>query len=162
MDARAAFKETMKLTDMVVNAYLGDLSDADLLVRPQPNMNHIAWQLGHLISSEQQMLSMIGHNAPELPAGFAAAHTKETSTSDDRAKFASKQTYLDLMARMHAAATTALERSSDADLDKPGPKEFAEFAPTVGSVFALIATHPLMHCGQWVAVRRKLGKPVVI
>jgi len=152
----------MKLTNVVVDAYLGDLGDADLLVRPLPNMNHIAWQLGHLISSEQQLVSMLGHKMPELPAGFAEAHSKETATSDDPAKFAKKQTYLDLMAKMHAASTAALERCSDADLDQPVPEPLREYAPTVCSVFALVATHAMMHCGQWFAVRRKLGKPVVI
>ena len=34
--------------------------------------------------------------------------------------------------------------------------------PTVGSIFTLIATHPMMHAGQFVVVRRQLGKPIVI
>ncbi len=32
--------------------YLGDLTDADIMVRAIPDTNHIAWQLGHLIQSE--------------------------------------------------------------------------------------------------------------
>jgi hypothetical protein len=34
--------------------------------------------------------------------------------------------------------------------------------PTMASMFILTATHPLMHAGQFVPVRRALGKPVVI
>jgi hypothetical protein len=34
--------------------------------------------------------------------------------------------------------------------------------PTAGHIYLLIATHGLMHAGQFVPVRRKLGKPVVI
>jgi hypothetical protein len=34
--------------------------------------------------------------------------------------------------------------------------------PTVGHIYLLIATHQLMHAGQFVPVRRALGKPVVI
>ena len=42
----------LQLPTTVVNMYLDDLTDAELLVRPAENMNHIAWQLGHLIQSE--------------------------------------------------------------------------------------------------------------
>jgi hypothetical protein len=34
--------------------------------------------------------------------------------------------------------------------------------PTVAALLAMSGTHALMHCCQWVAVRRQLGKPVVI
>ncbi len=33
-------------------------------------------------------------------------------------------------------------------------------APTVGAGFALMGNHMLMHVGQFVSVRRKLGKPI--
>ena len=52
-----------------------------------------------------------------------------------------------------------LETLPEADLDKPTGWEMA---PTVGALFVLIANHPMMHAGQFVVVRRKLGKPVVI
>jgi hypothetical protein len=47
---------------------------------------------------------------------------------------------------------------SDEDLEKPSPEAMREYAPTVGSIFALQATHTMMHSGQWVVVRRQLGR----
>ena len=49
------------------------LSDADLLVRPAPSANHIAWQLGHLVLAEPFLIRTELPDAayPELPAGFA-------------------------------------------------------------------------------------------
>ncbi len=47
-------------------------------------------------------------------------------------------------------------------LDKPTEGRLAAIAPTLGSLFVLIANHPMMHVGQFVVMRRKLGKPVVI
>ena len=41
-------------------------------------------------------------------------------------------------------------------------KRYPEFVPSVGAMLNLIAWHPFMHAGQWVAVRRQLKKPVVI
>ena len=38
----------------------------------------------------------------------------------------------------------------------------SQVAPTLGGLFVLLANHPMMHAGQFVVVRLKLGKPVVI
>jgi hypothetical protein len=55
----------------LANSYLDDLTDADLLVRPIPGTNHIAWQLGHAIQAEHEMLQGVSPGAmPKLPAGF--------------------------------------------------------------------------------------------
>jgi hypothetical protein len=37
----------------------------------------------------------------------------------------------------------------------------AKHAPTLGDIFLLLATHTMMHAGQFTVVRRKLGKPVL-
>ena len=48
--------------------------------------------------------------------------------------------------------------SQQPDLDKPTGWEIA---PTVGELFLLMGNHCMMHAGQFSAVRRKLGKPVL-
>ena len=45
---------------------IDDLSDSDLMVRPAPGCNHIAWQLGHMISGTAQMIGALGHKPPQL------------------------------------------------------------------------------------------------
>jgi hypothetical protein len=162
MNAKDAIKSALGTADFVLNEYVKDLSDAELLLRPVEGMNHIAWQLGHLVCSEQQMISALGHAMPELPAGFAERHGTEQAASDDRARFASKDKYLGLLASMHRGTLQALDATPEADLDKPGPESMRSYAPTVGAVFNMIGPHILMHAGQFVAVRRKLGKPIVI
>lgn len=147
--------------DFITTNLLADLSDADLLVRPVPGANHIAWQLGHLITSEIHMVSVVvpGAKYPELPAGFAAQHAKEKSTSDTG--FGTKAQYLDLFARVRAATVAAIKSLSDSDLDKPTAGEMAKFAPTAGALLTMAGSHPLMHSGQFSVVRRKLGKPTL-
>jgi uncharacterized damage-inducible protein DinB len=132
-----------------------------LLVRSVPGSNHIAWQLGHMIGGTQMMLGALGQPAPELPAGFVAAHGKETAASDDPAKFATKAQYLALMEQMKAASLAAIEATPDRAMDQPGPEEMRQYAPTVGAVLALLGNHWLMHAGQFVPIRRKLGKPPI-
>jgi uncharacterized damage-inducible protein DinB len=142
----------------ITRAYVEDLSDADLLVRSVPGANHIAWQLGHLVDSTRKMLAGLGCEAFALPDGFSEAYTTATSTSDNPAKFATKAQYLAWMDQAKSASLAAIMATPDADLDKPGPEKMREYAPTIGAVLMLAATHWLMHAGQFVPVRRKLGK----
>mgnify|MGYP002078987483 CR=1 FL=1 len=163
MDAHAAINNAAAMSMFVLARYLEDLSDADLMRRPGPGCNHLAWQLGHLISSEVGLLESVAPGAAiELPAGFAAAHSPETAGSDEASKFHTKGEYLDLFGKARGATAAALAKLSPTDLDAPGPERFREFFPTVGDVFLLLANHPLMHAGQFVPVRRALGKPVTI
>jgi hypothetical protein len=141
--------------------YVEDLSDSDLLVRSVPGVNHIAWQLGHLISGDKQMLEMLGHPAPALPEGFAERYTKETVASDDPARFDTKADYLALAEQMKAATLAAVDATPEDTLEAPGPEAMREYAPTIASVLTLLGTHWLMHAGQFVPIRRKLGKPAL-
>lgn len=145
----------------IANAYVQDLTDADLFLRPVPGMNHIAWQLSHLITSSHRMLSDIGQPVPALPAGFAESSKKEMAACDDRSKFAKKEVYLDLAAKMKDAALAAIEAIPEGKMDDPAPESMREYAPTVASVLSMAGAHWLMHAGQFVAVRRKLGKPAM-
>jgi hypothetical protein len=143
------------------NAYVQDLTDAELMLRPVPGMNHMAWQLGHLISSSSEMLGMIGQPGVALPAGFAEAHSKEAASCDDPKKFATKAVYLDLTEKVKAATVAAIEAVPDNKLEEASPEGMREYAPTTAAVLTLLGTHWLMHSGQFVAVRRKLGKPAM-
>ncbi len=163
MNTKEAIGATLATSSMVLSSYVGDLTDEELMTRPAEGCNHIAWQLGHLISSECSLLDMVAPGAAaKLPEGFAEKHSKETIGDDNPANFCTKQEYLDLFETVHAATQAALEKASDEDLNKPGPEHFAQMFPTVGHLYILIATHGMMHAGQFVPVRRKLGKPVVI
>ena len=145
----------------MIQAYLSDFSDADLLVRPVPEANHTAWQLGHLIVGSRKMLSELGRTPPPLPAGFDTAYTKETTALNDPAKFHKKAEYLALADKMKAASLAAIDATPDIALDSPGPEFMRQFAPTVADVLAILGQHWLMHAGQIVVLRRKLGKPIL-
>ncbi len=163
MNAKDSIRGTMDMCLHVLKTYIGDMTDAELMRRPGPGCQHLAWQLGHLISSEAHLLSAVCPGAAaELPAGFAEQHSKEMKDSDDASKFCTKQQYLDLFDKTRAATLAALETLPEARLDEPGPESMRSYCPTVGALFGMIGTHPMMHAGQFVPVRRALGKPVVI
>jgi len=151
-------------SQFILNTYLSDLSDADLLMRPAKGANPIAWQLGHLIVSELGLGSeyLPGAKYPELPAGFAAQHDKNKGLEDPPKGYSSKKVYLDLLEQMRKVTLAALDKLTDTDLDKPTTGKMASYAPTLGAIVMLLSNHTLMHAGQFVAVRRQLGKPVLI
>lgn len=163
MNAKDAIRSSANLSIMVMKAYIGDLEDADLLKRPEKGCNHIAYQLGHLISSEVELLKGIApEQAVELPPGFAEAHAKDKASDDNPSNFCDKATYLELFEKVRTASFAALDACSEADLDRDAPEPLRDFCPTVGDVFNLIALHPMMHAGQFVIVRRQLDKPIVM
>lgn len=163
MDVKSAIKETFGISNMVLNSYLGDFTDAELMRRPGPGCNHVAWQLGHLISSECGLMNQIqAGSAPQLPAGFEEKHGKENTGNNNPADFHTKQEYTDLASKVHAAVIALLDAYPEKKLDDPSPEQFRGMFPTMGSMFLLIATHSMMHAGQFVPLRRELGKPVVI
>lgn len=162
MTGTQAIRTTLLSSHQVLNWFLADLSDADLLVRPVPGANHIAWQLGHLILAERKNGQYLPQVAfPELPAGFEQQHSRDTVAVEPPVGFLGKAEYVALLDGVRQATLAALDLATDADLDRPVEGPMAAFAPTVGAMALLVASHSMMHAGQFSAVRRKLGKPVL-
>ncbi len=163
MNAKDAIRSSAALSMMVLKSYVSDLDDAELTTRPGEGCNHLAWQLGHLVGSEVHLLNeIVPGTTVDLPEGFVEAHSKEQAGDDDPSHFHDKQTYLDLYDEVRAASLAALDAYPEADLDKETPEHFRNFCPTMGDLFTLIATHPMMHAGQFAVARRKLGKPILM
>lgn len=159
MSIATQIKHELNLPAFVVQGYLGDLTDEDLMRRPVPNANHIAWQLGHLITSEHNLNNMVCPDSmPALPEGFADKHNKDAAASDDAGAFCTKDEYLKLMEEQRAATLALLDKLSDEELEKAAPEDIQKFGATVGAVIAGQSGHWMMHAGQWVIVRRQLGK----
>ncbi len=163
MKAQDVIKSTHAMSTMVLKSYVNDLTDAELMQRPGAGCNHVAWQLGHLIASEVSLLESIAPGtAFALPEGFADQHSKDQAGCDDASKFLSKDEYLQLLDSVQAATIAAVDATPDDELDQPAPESFRSWCPTVGAMYVLISTHCMMHVGQFVPLRRALGKPIVI
>ncbi len=162
MDSRAAIKASLDCSDMLVTMYLSDLEGPELLKRPAERCNHIAWQLGHLILSEHQMIGGCLPGAmPNLPTGFEQRYAKDQASSDHAGDFDDKETLWGLYRTQRAATLVALSQQTDEDFDRASPESIQAYAPTLGSAFVLIGIHWTMHAGQWVVLRRQLGRPPI-
>jgi len=158
-----AIRTALQSTQHLVNWFLSDLDDHDLLVRPIDAANNIAWQIGHLTVSETHMgKQMPEATYPELPAGFAEQHANpKGGESAPTTGYATRQTYTDLFNQVRQATLGAVAKLTDADLDRPTQGSMAKFAPTLGALLILVSNHSMMHGGQFSVVRRKLGKPIL-
>ena len=159
MGPKDIIAKSMDTSDFIMNKYLADLSDADLLIVPVEGMHSIAVQLGHLIASERNMIESVSPGlSPELPAGFADNHSLKDDVKDR--KLATKDEYLKLWAAQRTATKKALASVTDADLTDTRGGKLPQFAATVVDILNLVAIHWLNHSGQFVAVRRQLKKPI--
>lgn len=158
MDTKDWIRFSLSTADFIVDSYLGDITPAEMLVRPVPGANHLAWQLGHLIGSERWLADKAAPGkVPALPAGFAEKHTKETAAIDDPAAFLSKEEYLKLRKEVRANTLAVVDSLTAADFDKPVEK-VPPMLKTAGQTLHFIGPHWIMHSGQWVVLRRKLGR----
>lgn len=159
MNAKDAVRFTLGNADFLVGQYLSDITDQELVARTTPDANHIAWQLGHLISAECRLVEAATGQKASLPDGFSERHSKDTAASDKAADFLSKDEYLSLAKTVRAATLQALEGISEADLDKPVGGRVPPFVKTAGHCFMLVGNHWILHAGQFAVLRRKLNRP---
>jgi len=162
VDIRDAFITNLKTSAMVCRTYLDDLTDEEAMQRPHPKCNHINWQIGHLIASENGMASACGGEIPALPEGFAEKYSKETGGSDSASDFVPKSELMKIAVAQHEAVVKVVGGMSDEDFDKPGPESMRSYAPTMGALVNMMGSHWMMHAGQFVIVRRQLGRDIAI
>ena len=157
MTPQAVIEAALANCQLVVDMYLSDLTEAETLHRPGAGLNHIRWQMGHLVGAEREMIEKIAPGSmPALPEGFASKYTKVTSVSDSADDFHSFAELKQLAQQQRAATLAALKGFPTERLtDETG----VPYAARVVDMFLLQGTHWLMHAGQWAVIRRQLGRP---
>ncbi len=161
MKATEAIKATLDSNTHLLEWFVSDFSDADLLVRPVPGANHAAWQIGNVIGGDLYLIqSQLPETPyPELPPGFLERHGKEGASQEGPEGFLTSAGYLELFGKVRGVTLEALAKLSDEDLDQPTIGAPAAYVPNLGGAFLMAANHTLMHAGQFSVIRRKLGKP---
>ena len=143
----------------LVKMHLADFTEAEMLRRPYHAANHAAWQLGHLSTSEVNLINLgLPGALPEEDAEFRERHSTKGAKLNDG--FRSKEELLDLLTKTRGRSIEWVESLTDADMNKPIP-QLEGFAPTVGHLAHMIPIHATMHLGQIQSIRRALGKPVL-
>jgi hypothetical protein len=162
MDLKDSIRSSLRIADFLSRGYLADIAPDEMLRRPVPGANHIAWQLGHLIAAERSLVEAAAPGSmPALPEGFAERHRRDGNVSDNPADYLSKDEYIQAADTIRAATLKVLDGFRDADFDKPVTARVPPFVKCAGDCFATIGPHWSLHAGQWVVIRRALNRPVM-
>jgi hypothetical protein len=160
MDIKQAITFNLAACDFLAQTYLADITPAEMLARACPGANHLSWQIGHLIASERGIVEKAAPGrCAELPAGFAEKHKKPAAASDNPGDFLSKDEYLRIGKNVRAETLRVMNGLTPEEFDRPVPPGLPPFVKTTGEAFLFISAHWAMHAGQWVMIRRKLGRP---
>ena len=163
MTAKDAIRQTLASSANILTTYIKDLDDEAIRLRPMEGINPIAWQLGHLLSFERAMIEGVKPgSSPPLPDGFDDIHSTDSAKAKKDTGFRTLAEYQSLMQAQRAVTNAVLESLTDEELEAPAPERFRSFTKTVSDGINMVGIHDLMHAGQFVVVRRKLEKPVVI
>jgi hypothetical protein len=101
---------------------LEGLSDADLLIPPVPEANHVNWMLGHLVVSENQMAGWLRPQAmAPLPQGLAEKYDPKRAQVE-ASDWLSKDELLRLAREQRAGTLRVLDAMTDAELGARGPR----------------------------------------
>jgi len=164
MSVQRVMVSALQTTLGLVEQFLSDFSDAELLVRPVAGANHAAWQLGNIIAGEpyfvKSVLPLVEY--PALPDGFSELHGPNGTSHDHHPGFLTKDGYLHWLRTYRGISMAAVERSLESDLMAAPPPTMSWAGATVADVILFTAHHTLMHGGQFSVIRRKLGKPVLM
>lgn len=156
MTVRDALRISIDTGSYIGLGYIEDLTESEMLHRPAPKSNHIKWQLGHLIFSENWHIDLIAPNSmPPLPEGFKERYDRDKAAIDDATAFDSRDFLLGVFAEQRERTITLLEEFPEEQFEK---ETGIEYAPTAAAMFSLQGSHWLMHAGQWAVIRRQLGK----
>jgi hypothetical protein len=146
----------------ILKMTLADFTDEQMLARPVPGANHAAWQVGHLLGSAAHMLRDVAPGVVPAPvAELGAKYNGKTAHVDEAAFYPTKSELLEAFAQAYGAIAEWIKSLTPADLERPTPGPFADFAPTVGHLVLMAASHIMMHVGQCQVIRRRLGKPLL-
>ncbi len=141
-----------------VRRLTADLSDAQMVHQSQPNINHAAWTVGHLVYSAQTIAVELGLNtwlSPDWLELFATGTTPRPVAG----MYPKKDELLEALEDARRRLVRRMAVMKDNDLMRPmGDRRYHGIFPSLGhAVLHVLTVHPSIHLGQLTVWRRSLG-----
>ncbi|MEM9082663.1 MAG: DinB family protein [Planctomycetota bacterium] len=143
----------------MLKGFLEDVPADRWTEQPAGVRNHPAWTLGHLASSNNFILAMLGkEGAGEIPDA-QAKYGNGSLPTDNPSDYLSKDELWAAYDKSFEAASAALAETTDEQMANENPVESVrEFFPTVGfGVAYMTMAHQMDHLGQLRAWKRAAG-----
>lgn len=141
---------------------LEDFSDRDWFRQPSEGVTHIAWQVGHLATSQYSLgLVRLRGEMPDdarlVPLAFREHFIRGSAPTADAQQYPSPAHIIEVLSRVHAAVAEEVAKHTNADLEQPQlGKPHPLFNTKIGGLF-WCARHEMLHAGQIGLLKRLLG-----
>ena len=144
-------------------ALLGDLTEAQMLLRPGGNMNHPAWILGHLCVYHPIIPALLRGESFDDPADDPLYGFRRSVPLSDPEVYGSKESQIQRLINGHETVARALLGATSDQLNRPPSlARWKDDYPTVEFMLPdLLLHHEGLHIGQLSIWRRAAGLPSV-
>jgi hypothetical protein len=137
-----------------IRANAEGVSDSEALLQPQPGGNCMNWIVGHIVTSREAMLTLLGE-PPVLPAEVASRYKRGAPPVTAAGESGTLP-----LSELLAALTTSQERLLRGIKGAPEEK-WSESVPNFGTAreaVHFLHFHEAYHAGQLALLRRMAGK----
>lgn len=161
----------MQIIDLLINrletsrgwtcGLLEDIAPSEWFFQPAPDIQHVAWQVGHLASSQVTLVhGRCFGKAPtdHIPARFKELFGKGSRPVADPSSYPAPTEIRRVFDSVHAETLEWVRSMSADELDRPTTGDPHPMFSTKGQCIAMVSMHESFHAGQIALTRRILGK----
>jgi len=149
----ATAAENYRFNSDFLTRMVEDLSPEEWLKRPNDNLNHIAWIVGHVIWARKAVLTRLGTEWSQPWLSSFARGVK----CNDVADFPSPDTLMDGWRDVSGVLATALDGASEDVLSQPSTQGPPSADGKISGVVNFLAIHETYHVGQASYLRSWMG-----
>lgn len=151
-------KQMFKTNNFIMSKGIDDLSDEEILTRPNKDTNSLLYILGHLVTYRYQICKALGveieHNYDTL-FDYGGKIT-------DNTKFPTVATLKDDWAHITDKLYSAIDNATDEILQKEIPNKQPIGEKNILGAVSFLAFHESYHIGQVAFIRKYLGHDQVV
>jgi hypothetical protein len=150
------FQKIFTMESKIIEEQTSDLTHADSLLQPQPGGNCLNWVLGHLITSQLEIISAIGGKPPFDPASVTRYDRNSEPIRGDEPGVLDLSTLVKMNLQVNSVIDTLVSGLDGAALDRE--IQIGERKMTLGWRIFFLHFHYVYHIGQLEYLRQLAGK----
>ena len=152
-EAIAAAAENFRFNSRTLKQSVSDLAPEEWLRRPGPNLNHLAWIVGHVAFSRSRILHFIG---VEWTEPGLEIFNRGSRILEDPA-YPSPESLLEIWSKAGHSLAAAFQTVTDELLSLPAAQGPPSLDGKISGIVNFMAIHETYHLGQISYLRVWLG-----